>query len=224
MTIHKQREVLRQRGIAAHHAMAAQRPNVALLHEGLQLIRVDVAVIVLHVLVMDFGEQVVYLRSVKAGRAKVITGKLQVGQQIRQRFRLPFADRFVERDVQGFLVLRVFNMNHHAVDFLYALRDQHLIPLVAAHDVAGDLIPDHGIDIAVGGHAAFDLLIGRIARLQVFARIVFRRFQLFDRHLLQLHISIHVFSFNGIISLIVSRIIREISLNRLTFLLFYGII
>ena len=105
MTIHKQREVLRQRGIAAYHAVTAQRSNIALLHEGLQLIRVDVAVIVLHVLVMELGEQVVHLRSVKAGRAEVITGKLQVGQQIRQRFRLPFADRLVERDVQRLLVL-----------------------------------------------------------------------------------------------------------------------
>ena len=114
---------------------------------------------------MDFGEQVVHLRSVKAGRAEIITGKLQVGQQIRQRFRLPFADRLVERDVQRLLVLRVFDMHRHAVDFLYALRDQHLIPLVAAHDIAGDLVPDYGVDIAVGGHAALDLLIGRIARL-----------------------------------------------------------
>ena len=165
MTIHKQREVLRQCGVAAHHAMAAQRPNIALLHKGLQLIRVDVAVIVLHVLVMDFGEQVVHLCSIKAGRAEVITGKLQVGQQIRQRFRLPFADRFVERNIQRLLVLRVFDMHHHAVDFLYALHDQHLVPLMAAHDIAGDLVPDHGIDIAVGGHAALDLLVGRIARL-----------------------------------------------------------
>ena len=165
MTIHKQREVLRQRGVAAHHAMAAQRPNVALLHKGLQLIRVDVAVIVLHVFVMDFGEQVVHLRSVKAGRAEVIPGKLQVGQKIRQRFRLPFADRLVERDVQRLLVLRVFDMHHHAVDFFYALRDQHLIPLVAAHDITGDLVPDYGVDIAVGSHAALDLLVGRITRL-----------------------------------------------------------
>ena len=165
MTIHKQREVLRQRGVAAHHAVTTQRPNIALLHKGLQLVRVDVAVIVLHVLVMDFGEQVVHLGSVKAGRAEVIPGKLQVGQKICQRFRLPFADRLVERDVQRLLVLRVFDMHHHAVDFFHALRDQHLIPLVAAHDIAGDLVPDYGVDIAVGSHAALDLLVGRITRL-----------------------------------------------------------
>ena len=62
-------------------------------------------------------------------------------------------------------VLRVFDMHHHAVDFLYALRDQHLVPLMTAHDIAGDLVPDYGVDIAIGGHAALDLLIGRIARL-----------------------------------------------------------
>ena len=114
---------------------------------------------------MDFGEQVVHLRSVKAGRAEVIPGKLQVGQQIRQRLGFPFADRLVERNVQGFLVLWVFNMNHHAVDLFHALRDQHLVPLMTAHDIAGDLVPDYGVDIAIGGHAALDLLIGRIARL-----------------------------------------------------------
>ena len=116
-------------------------------------------------------------------------------------------------------------MNHHAVDFLHTLCDQHLILLIVVHDGVGDLVvSDQRIDIAVGGHVVLDLLIGRIVRLQVFARIVFRWFQLLDWHLLQLHICVHAFSFNSIISLIVSRIKREISLNRLTFPLFYGII
>lgn len=80
-------------------------------------------------------------------------------------------------------------MNHHAVDFLHTLCDQHLILLIVAHDGVGDLVvSDQRIDIAVGGHVVLDLLIGRIARLQVFARIVFRWFQLLDWHLLQLHI------------------------------------
>ena len=80
-------------------------------------------------------------------------------------------------------------MNHHAVDFLHTLCDQHLILLIVVHDGVGDLVvSDQRIDIAVGGHVVLDLLIGRIVRLQVFARIVFRWFQLLDWHLLQLHI------------------------------------
>ena len=105
---------------------------------------------------------------------------IQIVEQIRQGDRLPFADRLIERNIQCLFFLRVFDVNDHAVDLRRAFRRQHLIALVAADDVARDLVPDNGIHIAEFMQAAPDLFVGRIAGLQVFAGIVFRGLQAID--------------------------------------------
>lgn len=140
---------------------------------------------------MHLGEQVVDLRRVKAGRAEIVAGGLEVGQQVSQRHRLPFADRLVERDIERLLILRIFDVNDHAVDLRRALSDQHLIALMAPHDVARHLVPDDGIDISEVGEAALDLFIGRVAGLQVFARIVLRGLEPIHGDPLQIHLRIH---------------------------------
>ena len=90
---------------------------------------------------------------------------MQIGEQVCQRNRLPFADRLVEGDVQSLFILRVFDVDNHAVDFCCALRHQHLVALMPADNIACHLIPNDGIDIAEFVQAAFDFFIRRIARL-----------------------------------------------------------
>ena len=129
---------------------------------------------------MNPAEQIVDFRRVEAGGIHVIAAEFQIIEQIRQGDRLPFADRLIERDVQCLFFLRVFDVNDHAVDLRRAFRRQHFVALMPAHDVARDLVPDDGIHVAELMQAAPDLFIGRIAGLQVFAGIVFRRLQAVD--------------------------------------------
>ena len=82
-------------------------------------------------------------------------------------------------------------MHDHAVDLRRALGDQHLVSLMPTDDVACDLVPDHGIDIAEVMQAAPDLFIGRIAGLEVFAGIVFRGLEEVNADPLQIHFSVH---------------------------------
>ena len=80
-------------------------------------------------------------------------------------------------------------------EFGRAFSLQHLVALMPADDVARHLIPDDGIDIPEVVQAALDLLIRRIARLQVFPGVVFRRLQPVNRHGLHVQIRIHGSSF-----------------------------
>ena len=82
-------------------------------------------------------------------------------------------------------------MHDHAVDLRRALADQHLVSLMPADDVARDLVPDHGIDVAEVMQAAFDFFIRRVSGLEVFTRIVFRALEFADRQFLQIHFRIH---------------------------------
>ena len=54
--VHEQSDIARVGSVAADHAVAAQRPDVARPHERDDLLRVDVAVIVGHILVMYLRE------------------------------------------------------------------------------------------------------------------------------------------------------------------------
>ena len=75
---------------------------------------------------MNLTEQIVDFRRVKARRVHVIAAELQIVEQIRQGDRLPFADRLVERDVQRFFFLRIFDMNDYAVDLRRAVSTSFL--------------------------------------------------------------------------------------------------
>ena len=65
-------------------------------------------------------------------------------------------------------------MHHHAVDLRRVLAGQHLVALMSANDASCHFIPDHRIDIAEVVQAALDLLIRRVAGLDVLAGIAFR--------------------------------------------------
>ena len=158
--------------------MPAKRPQVARLHKRVQRIRVNIGIIVLDVFIEDLTEQVVDLGGIEAGAVHVVTARLQALQQISQRHGLPFAGCFVEHDVQRFFVRFVFNMNDHALKLGRALCGQHLVPLVATHDIARGLVPNNRVNVPEVRQAALDLLIRWITRLQVFARIIFGRLHL----------------------------------------------
>ena len=199
IAVHKARHIRFIGRIAAHHPMLAQQPDIAGLNEGFYLLRVNIAVVILHVLIVNPAEQIVDFRRVKAGRVHVIAAELQLIEQIRQGDRLPLANRLIERNVQRLFFLRVFDVNDHAVDLRRAFRRQHFIALMPAHDVARDLVPDNGIHIAELMQTAPDLFIGRIAGLQVFAGIVFRGLQAVDANPLNVHAGIHeIISFSAI--------------------------
>ena len=102
IAVHKARHIRFAGGIAAQHPMPAQQPDIAGLNERRYLLRVNIAVVILHVLIVNPAEQVVDFRRVKACRVHVIAAELQIIEQIRQGDRLPLADRLIERNVQRF--------------------------------------------------------------------------------------------------------------------------
>ena len=163
VAVHEARHVRFAGGVAAHHPMLAQQPDIAGLNEGLHLLRVNIAVVVLYVLIVNLTEQIVDFRSVEAGGIHVIAAELQIVEQIRQGDRLPFADRLIERNVQRLFFLRVLDVNDHAVDLRRAFRRQHFVALMSADDIARNLVPDDGIHIAELMQAAPDFFVGRIA-------------------------------------------------------------
>ena len=173
--------------------MLAQQPDIAGLNEGLHLLRVNIAIVILHVLIVNPAEQIVDFRRVKAGRVHVIAAELQLIEQIRQGDRLPLADRLIERNVQRLFFLRVLDVNDHAVDLRRAFRRQHFVALMSADDIARNLVPDDGIHIAELMQAAPDLFVSRIARLQVFSGIVFRGFHHGNRQLFYDHFCLQTF-------------------------------
>ena len=148
VAVHKARHIRLTGGVAAHHPMPAQQPDVAGLNEGLHLLRIDIAVIIPYILIVNPAEQIVDFSRVKASRVHVIAAELQIVEQICQGNRLPFADRFIERNVQRLFFLRVLDVNDHAVDLRRAFCRQHFVALMSAHDVARDLVPDNGIHVA----------------------------------------------------------------------------
>ena len=81
--------------------------------------------------------------------------------------------------------------HHYAGDLFGAFRLEHLEALMPAHDIPRDLVPDDGIHIAELMQAAPDLFIRRIAGLQVFAGIIFCRFQHGNGHFLNVYFRLY---------------------------------
>ena len=188
---HEPRYIFLVGAVAAHHGVPADFPDVPALYERSDGLRIGFALVILDFLVMHLTEQIIHLSHVEAGRRHVIAGQLQFLQQVGQGGRLPITGRLVQRNVQGFLILRVFDMNHHTVHFRRAFVHQHLVALVAPDDVASHLIPDDGVYIPKVMQAALDLFIGRVSRLQIFAGVVFRGLQLIHRKPLHLQLCFH---------------------------------
>ena len=138
---------------------------------------------------------IIHLGSIKARCTEIISGALQILQQVSQGRGLPVASGFVERDVQRLLIRRVLDVHHNTVHLGDAFCLQHLEALVPADDVACHLVPDDGIYVSEVMQAAPDLFIRRIARLQVFPGVVFCRLQPVNGHGLHVQIRIHGSSF-----------------------------
>ena len=167
--------------------VSPKHPMVTGQHKGIQCIRVNIGIIILDVLIEHLTEKVVDFSSIKAGAVQIVVGALQVLQQISQRHRLPFTCGFVEHDVERLFVLRLFDMNNHALQLGRTLGSKHLVTLVTTHDIAGDLIPYDRVNITKVRQAALYLLVSSIARLQVFAGIVLGRLHLRYRNRADVH-------------------------------------
>ena len=102
VAVHEARHVRFDSSVAAQHPMFAQQPDIAGLNERRYLLRVNIAVVVLYVLIVNLAEQIVAFCRVEACRVHVIAAELQIIEQIRQGDQLPFADRLIERNVQRF--------------------------------------------------------------------------------------------------------------------------
>ena len=102
--VHERIHRIRRGTVSTHHAVPAQCPDVAGLYIYIDRFRIDLTVIVMYILVMHLGEEIIHLGSVKACRAEIVSGALQILQQVSQGRRLPVASGFVERDVQRFFI------------------------------------------------------------------------------------------------------------------------
>ena len=152
--------------------MPTQRPHIPGLGDdrGLQL-GIHIEIIIFDLALLGVLEQRVDLRRLKAGEGHIKVGPLEVGDEQGQLVLVPLAGDFVEGDVERLLLLAV-HLHHHALHLGDTHVQQHLQPLVSAHDKAGGLVPDHRLHIAELLDGAFQLFIFSIPRLEVFPGIV----------------------------------------------------
>ena len=116
-TIHQKIDMIGIGAVTADHPVPAQCPDIAGLNKRLHSFRIDIAVIILDVLVMDLGEKIIDLSGIKAGSAHIVAGQLKILQKICQRLGFPFADSLVQRDIERLFILRVLDMDNSAVNF-----------------------------------------------------------------------------------------------------------
>ena len=85
LTIHQLGVGFRQSRVAANQAVSAQEPHIPNLGHGRLLqFRFHIEVILLDVLVMDFGEKLFYLWGFKTSEVRVEVGSLQVNDEVSQ--------------------------------------------------------------------------------------------------------------------------------------------
>ena len=163
--------------IAADDPVLSDEPQVTRPgKDRLLQLRVDIEVILFDILVMELVEQLPDLRRVKAGLPDIeITAVSDVLQELRQEMIVPLAGDLVQRNVQGFLPGLV-DVHHRAGDLGVSKILCHGQSLMAADNC------HVGIDHQRIGKAEFldgiqDLLVFPIALLELFARIIFSRFQ-----------------------------------------------
>ena len=66
---------------------------------------------------MDFGKQLLDLRSLKASQVSIEVHALQIHQQVSQQLLIPSARDLVQGDIQRLHLMLIFNMNHNALNF-----------------------------------------------------------------------------------------------------------
>ena len=132
---------------------------------------------------MDLVEQGLDLRRIEAGEAQVKIGILNILEQIGQQVFIPRTGDFIESDVER-LFTGLIDIHHGAGDLGEAEVDRYGQTLVPADDRHVG-IHDQRIGKAKLLDRRLDLFILLVAGLELFAGIVFCRFQYGDRQHLQ---------------------------------------
>ena len=189
---HKKPHGLRVRPIAAQQPVPPKLPDIPRHGNrptgSLHLLgsRLPVKPILLGIRRIKFVHQRVHFLRIEPGKGNVKGGSVYIRQHLGQLPLIPVALYPVQRHVQRLLPLRL-HIHYHAVDLGNAHIQQHFQPLVAAHDKAGALIPDHRLHKTKLLNRAFQFLIILIPRLQVPPWVVRRRVQPPGIHLPNLH-------------------------------------
>ena len=178
-------------GITAQNDVLSQMPKVTLFGEAWLLqLGFHIEVIFLDLFAVDFVEQRLNLRRLKAGLTKVEVGILDVLQKISQQRIIPCTRNLIERNVQGFLPGLV-DVHHRTRHFGVAQLHRYGQSLVAADDCHIGI--DHQrICEPELRDGVLDLLVLFIPRLQLLPGIVCGRLEYGHRQHLQFSSRFHV--------------------------------
>ena len=178
-------------GITAQNDVLSQMPEVTLFGEAWLLqLGFHIEVIFLDLFAVDFVEQRLNLRRLKAGLAKIEVGIFDVFQKVGQQGIIPCTRDLVECDVQGFLPGLV-DVYHRARNFGIAQFHCNSQSLVAADDCHVGI--DHQrICEPELRDGVLDLLVLFIPRLQLLPGIVCGRLEYGHRQHLQFSSRFHV--------------------------------
>ena len=122
---------------------------------------------------------------IKACHLNIEAGR-KILQNGRQLFIVPLAADFVQRQIQGLFVLKG-QLHHTDIHFHRAGRHQHFQALVTTNHVARLLVPDDRLNTAVFFDRPGNLLIFRVAGLQILSRIVGCCIEQADRYFSDFH-------------------------------------
>ena len=84
-----------------------------------------IKIIFFDVLVMDFGEKLLNLRSLKTRQVSIEIHTLQIHQQVSQQLLIPCTRDLIQRNVQRLHLMLIFNMNHYTLNFCISQILQH---------------------------------------------------------------------------------------------------
>ena len=176
--------------------MLAEHPEVTGLGErGLFELRLHIEVVLLDTTLYIVPEQIFQFLRVKAGEGDIEVRALQVGDDQSELFRIPFTADLVQGDVECLFLLGI-HVNDHDIHLGDAHVRQHLQALVAADHATGLFIPDNRLHIAKLLDGALQLFIFRISGLQILARIIVSREQVFYIFLFNIHTKPHSANFS----------------------------
>ena len=182
--------------VAADHPVLSDQPKVTQLAEDRLLqFGIHIEVVLVDLLVMELIEQRIDLRRIKAGLAQVKVAVLDIFQKFCQQGIVPGPGDLVQRDVQR-LLPNLIDIHNGAGHFGIAKIDGYRQPLVTADDRHVG-VHDQRVCKAELFDTVFDFLVLFIPDFQLFARIVFCRFEYRYRQNFQfsslLHRSLHLF-------------------------------
>jgi len=193
LTVHQLGVGFRQSRVATDQAVSAQEPHIPSLgHRGLLQFRIHIEVILLDVLVMDFGEKLLDFWSLKASEVRIEIGGLQINDEVSQKLFIPSTRDFIKGDVQSLDLVLILNMDFHTLHFRVAQVFQNRQSLVTA-DNGHVVVDDDRLYISKLQNGVLDFLIFFIPSLQLFAGVIRCRTECIHRQGFPLHCT-HEFS------------------------------